>query len=163
MRLRTLAILTLLAATPAALAGDYPTKPEEQDELCRDIVATKVSSIDPKDLVWFKDHCRCIEGIGCGSPRSERFQGLVAAEQRKRDEAEAGRDAAEAAGVVEACRAYAGCLGSHPGDAGACEEQEAGLEYQCSAVRRDLEGCREAMAAIRKAPAAADCQAIRRN
>jgi hypothetical protein len=163
MRLRRIMLLAALVAARAALADDYPTAPDDKDELCEAIVKRSVSSIPPRDLVWFQASCRCVENVRCGSPASERFQAAVAAEQRKRDEAEAARESSELSRAVETCGAFAACLKAHPGDASACEQQETGLEYQCSAVRRDLEGCQATIDAIRKAPAAAACSSIRRD
>jgi hypothetical protein len=162
MRLRTIALLATLAAAPAALA-DYPTDPEERDELCRDIVGTKVTRIPPKDLVWFQEHCRCVDGIGCGDPNSKSFQAKLAATEKKAAEDDANRVSTEQTRAADACKAFVGCAGSHPGDAGACGDEEARFEYGCSALRRDLEACRETIAGIRKDPAAADCAAALRS
>ena len=159
MRPWTIALLAILAAAPAA-AADYPTDPEERDELCRDIVGTKVTRIPPRDLVWFQEHCRCVEGVGCGDPSSKRFQAKVAAAEKKVADEEASRVTTEQTRAADACTAFAGCARSHAGDAAACGDEEARFEYGCSALRRDLEACRETIAEIRKDPAATDCAAV---
>ncbi len=159
MRLRTIALLATLAAASAAVAGDYPTDPEERDELCRDIVGTKVTRIPPKDLVWFQEHCRCVDGVGCGDPNSKRFQAKLAAAEKKVADDEASRVTTEQSRAAEACTAFAGCAKAHAGDAAACGDEEARFEYGCSALRRDLEACRDTIAEIRKDPAATDCAA----
>lgn len=159
--LRALLIsFTLLAATPVH-AGEYPTDPDEKDELCQDLWKGAASGISPKDAVWYQANCRCVETVRCGHPGSPRFKAAVEADRKAREKAEANRRAAEESEAVASCRAYVGCVKGPAGAPGACDAAWARLEYRCSAAWRDLEACHDFIAAATRAPGEARCETLR--
>jgi len=169
------AATALLLALPAN-AGDYPTKPDDMDELCQSIGGSMDPSTSPKDRLWFMENCLCIDGIGCGVPGSPRF--VARTEVVRRREAaqfqaeldqQAAQEKASAARRLEAlkearqaCVPLADCLHRNTGTPQACEAMESQFEYDCSANLRDFEACGQAVKAASTSPGAADCQAALR-
>jgi hypothetical protein len=167
-----LAGLAILLAIPAR-AADYPTKPDEMDELCEDIGKSKDPSISPKDRLWFGEACVCIESIGCGVPGSPRFLARVEVERRalesqrqaeverqlEQEKAQAIRRVEALKETQQACVQLADCFRRNAGSPRACEEAESRFEYECSASLRDSDACVRAMKAAARTQAAAECQA----
>ena len=162
--MRTVAIGLMLLLSPAALAADYPTNPDDVDELCQEIGDSPNASMPAKDRFWFADSCTCREPIGCGkvgSPRWERRVDGERAKEAKRQEAERKRQEAQRSVGLEqardACAAFTGCLRGAGGKPGGCDETEGVFEYECSAALRDVEACGRLLQAMKADPGKADC------
>ena len=155
-------LLAILAG--AAAASDYPTDPNDRDELCEEIGAAKDASASPKDRLWFSENCTCEDEIGCGYPSSRRFgerrKAAGQAEAKRLDaerKANAARDADDLELARETCAAFVACLRKSSQDLQACDPVAARFEYDCSAGLRDHEACGRAVDVLKKAPAQADC------
>jgi hypothetical protein len=164
--MRTVAIGLMLLLSSPALADDYPTAPDDVDELCQEIGESPNASMPAKDRFWFADTCTCREPVGCGkvgSPRWERRVEVERAKEAKRQEAERKRqDAQRSAGLEQArdtCASFTRCLRGAGGKAGACDETEGVFEYECSAALRDVEACSRLIQAMKADPAKVDCSA----
>jgi hypothetical protein len=163
--MRSVAIGLMLLLSPAALA-DYPTSPDDVDELCQEIGESPNASMPAKDRFWFADACTCREPIGCGKVGSPRWERRVAAErakEAKRQEDERKRQEAQrSAGLErarEACDPFVRCLRGAGGKPGACDETAGVFEYECSAALRDVEACGRLLHEMKSDPAKADCGA----
>jgi hypothetical protein len=169
-------ILVLLGTAASSRADDYPTKPDDKDELCQSIGKSTDPSTPVKDRLWFMESCMCLDNVGCGSPGSPRFASRVEAERARlesRQQAEADQRAADekaqAARRVEAlkeirqaCVPLADCHARNEGDPRACEALDTTFEYDCSAALRDAAACGQAVQAAARTRAAADCQSALR-
>jgi len=155
-------LLAILAG--AAAASDYPTDPNDRDELCEEIGATKDASAPPKDRLWFSENCTCEDEIGCGYVSSRRFaerRKAAAQAEAKRIDAErkanAARDADDLNLARETCTEYVACLRENSKSLQACDQAGARFEYDCSSGLRDHEACGRVMDVLRSNPAQADC------
>jgi hypothetical protein len=155
-------LLAILAGVAAA--SDYPTDPNDRDELCEEIGAAKDASAPPKDRLWFSENCTCEEEIGCGYASSRRFgerrKAAGQAEAKRLDaerKANAARDAEDLIVARETCSAYVACLRENAQSFQACDRVEARFEYDCSSGLRDHEACGRAVDVLRRNPAQADC------
>ncbi len=164
--MRTVAIALMLLLSSPAAAGDYPTAPDDMDELCQDIGESPNATMPAKDRFWFADTCTCREPVGCGkvgSPRWERRVEAERAKESKRQEADRKRqEALRVAGLEqarEACGTFVRCLNAPGGKPGACDETAGTFEYDCSAVIRDVAVCGRLLQAMKTDPAKADCSA----
>jgi len=166
------AALTLLLAFPA-MAGEYPTKPDDMDELCQSIGGSNDPSTAPRDRIWFSENCLCMEDVGCGVPGSPRYVARLEVVRRRAAaefQAEVDRQAALekelAARRVEAlkearqaCVPLADCFQRNGATPQACEAMATQFEYDCSASLRDSEACGQAMRAASPGGSSAPCQA----
>jgi hypothetical protein len=160
-----LAVAFMLAlAGAAAGASDYPTSPNERDELCQELGGSRDASARPKDLLWFSENCVCDEDVGCGYAGSQRLAGRRASFAKadaRRQEAErqaaADRDAEVRKESLASCTVWIECLRAPGKDIQACQAAEAAFEYECSSGLRDFEACGLVIDALRRSPAQADC------
>jgi len=164
--MRTVAIGFMLLLSSTAVAGDYPTVPDDMDELCQEIGESPNATMPAKDRFWFADSCTCREPVGCGRVGSPRWERRVAAErakEAKRMEAERKRQEAQRSAGLEqardACGSYVRCLSGAAGKPGTCDDAEGVFEYECSAAVRDVETCGRLLQAVKADPAKADCGA----
>ena len=160
-----MAVACMLAlAGAAAGASDYPTSPNDRDELCQELGGSRDASTKPKDLLWFSENCVCDEDIGCGYASSQRLAGrreaFAKADARRQEEgrrAAAERDVDARKEAQGSCAAWIDCLRGPGNDAQACRAAEAAFEYDCSSGLRDFEACGQLIDALKRSPAQADC------
>jgi hypothetical protein len=164
--MRTVAIGFMLLLSSTALAGDFPTDPDDVDQLCQEIGESPNATMPAKDRFWFADSCTCREPVGCGKVGSPRWEKRVEAErakEAKRKEAERKRQEALRSAEIEqardACGSFVRCLRGAAGKPVACDQDEGTFEYECSAAVRDVEACGRFVQAMKADPAKADCSA----
>jgi hypothetical protein len=172
----TLTLVLAIGTATSAGADEFPTKPDDKDELCQSIGKSTDPSTPVKERLWFMENCMCLDNVGCGAPGSPRFTARADAERTRvesRQKAELDQRAAEekvqAARRVEAlketrqaCVPLADCHARNESDPRACEALETTFEYDCSAALRDVAACGQAMQAAARTRGAADCQAALR-
>lgn len=154
----------LLTVGFVAVAADYPTSPNDRDELCEEIGGSGKSSAAPADLLWFSQNCVCDDDVGCGYTSSQRFasrRDKLAKEEARRQDAErqaaAKRDAEAQKEARDSCGDWVACLRKPGNGAGACAPEETRFEFDCSSGLRDVDACGTVIEGLRRNPAQADC------